>query len=99
MTQEEIILKINDCEHEIGSLKHRVKKLEEVHKLIYDLTLNVRELAMSVQSMVEEQKEQGEKIKKLEAQPAEKWNLLTKTILTGVVSAIVGAVISALFLL
>lgn len=99
MTHEEIVLKLNDCEHEIGSLKHRVKKLEEVHKLIYDLTLNVRELAISVQSMVEEQKEQGERIKKLEEQPAEKWNLLTKTIVTGVVSAIIGAVMSALFLL
>lgn len=99
MTHEEIVLKINDYEHEIGSLKHRVKKLEEVQQQIYNLTFSVKELAMSVQSMVEEQKEQGEKIRKLEEKPAENWHTVQKSILTTIIGTVVGAVVSAIIYL
>ena len=99
MTNEEIVLKINDHEHEIGSLKHRVKDLEQLQNQIYELTMSVKELAISVKNMVAEQKEQGEKIKKLEGEDGEKWKLMEKTIITSIISALVGAAISALFLL
>ena len=99
MTNEEIAIKLANHDNRIKVSENRVKDLEESQKQIYDLTISVKELAISVKSLVEEQKEQGEQIKKLKEQPAERWNLLIKTILTGIVSAIVGAAISALFLL
>ena len=99
MTNEEIAVKLANHENRIKVSEHRIEDLEQSQKQIYDLTISVKELAISVKSMVEEQKEQGERIKKLEEQPVERWNLLTKTILTGIVSAIIGAVMSALFLL
>ena len=97
MTNEEIAVTLANHDNRIKVSEHRINDLEQSQKQIYDLTISVKELAISVKSMVEEQKEQGERIKKLEEQPAERWNFLTKTILTGVVSAIVGAVMSALF--
>ena len=99
MTNEEIAVTLANHDNRIRVSEHRIEDLEESQKQIYELTISVKELAISVKSMVEEQKEQGERIKALEDEPAEKWDLLTKTILTGVVSAIVGAVMSALFLL
>lgn len=99
MTSEEIAATFADHENRLKVSEHRTADLEQSQKQIYDLTISVKELAMSVKSMVEEQKEQGERIQKLEEAPVEKWNLLQKTILTGVVSALVGAVMSALFLL
>ena len=99
MTNEEIAVALANHDNRIKVSEHRLEDLEDSQKQIYELTISVKELAMSVKSMVEEQKEQGARIKKLEEQPVEKWNLLTKTILTGVISAIVGAAMSALFLL
>lgn len=99
MTGEEIAAQFAEHENRIKVSEHRIRDLEESQKQIYDLTISVKELAISVKSMVSEQKEQGERIKKLEEQPAEKWNTLQKTILTSIISTVVGAVLSALFLL
>ena len=99
MTNEEVAVTLANHDNRIKVSEHRIEDLEQSQKQIYDLTISVKELAMSVKSMVEEQKEQGERIKKLESQPSENWNTLKKTILTSVISTLIGAVISALFLL
>lgn len=99
MTNEEVAAKFADHENRIKVSEHRISDLEESQKHIYDLTISVKELAISVKNMVEEQKEQGERIKKLEAQPGENWNTMKKTILTSIIGTVVGAVLSALFLL
>lgn len=77
----------------------RITDLEQSQKQIYDLTISVKELAMSVKNMVEEQKEQSERIKQLEEKPGKRWDLIITTILTSAISVVVGAAISALFLL
>ena len=97
MTNEEIAVKLAYHDNRIKVSEHRIDDLEESQKQIYDLTISVKEIAMSVKSMVAEQKAQGDRIKQLEEKPGENWNTLTKTILTGIVSAIVGAAMSALF--
>ena len=99
MTNEEVAVTLANHDNRIKVSEHRIEDLEESQKQMYDLTISVKELAMSVKSMVEEQKKQGDRISKLEEEPAENWNTLKKTIITGIVSTIVGAVISALFLL
>lgn len=99
MTNEEVAVTLAKHENRIKVSEHRIKDLEDTQKRIHELTVSVKEIAVSVRSMVTEQKEQGERIKKLEEEPVEKWNILTKTIITGIVSALVGAVMSALFLL
>ena len=99
MTNEEVAVTLANHENRIKVSEHRIEDLEESQKQIYDLTISVKELAMSVKSMVEEQKKQSDRIKKLEDEPGDNWKTLKKTIITGVVSTIVGAVLSALFLL
>lgn len=99
MNGEEIAATFADHENRLKVSEHRVADLEESQKQIYDLTISVKELAMSVKSMVEEQKEQSERIKKLEEQPAEKWNALQKTILTTIVSTLAGALATGMIFL
>lgn len=99
MTNEEIATTLANHDNRIKVSEHRIADLEQLQKQIYDLTISVKEIAMSVKNMVEEQKEQGDRIKKLEEQPAEKWNTLQKTIITSIVSTLIGAALSALFLL
>ena len=103
MTNEEVAVKLEAHEHEIKSLKHRVNEQEAQSKMLQDLTLSVKEWAINSANMMEEQKKQGERMEKqgerleqLEKQPAEKWNTVTKTIITSIVSTVVGAAITAL---
>jgi predicted transcriptional regulator len=92
MTQEEIAVKFEGHEHEIGSLKHRTKNLEEQTKSIQELVISVKELAMNMKNMIEEQKNQGERLLVLETKPARRWDSLV----TALICAGVGALITYL---
>ena len=99
MNAEEIAAKLASHEQRIIGVEHRVKDLEETQKQIQDLTISVKELALSVKNMVSEQMSQGERIDRLEDEPAEKWKLVYRTIITAIVSTLAGAVASGLILL
>ena len=88
MTDEEVAVKLEGHDHEIGSLKHRMNKQEEQNKTIQELALSVKELALNMQTMVEVQGSQGERLEKLENVPAERWNSVNRTLLTTVISTI-----------
>lgn len=91
MTEEEIAVKMEGHDHEIGSLKHRMREQEEQSKVIQDLVLSVKEMALNMQAMLKEQAAQGNRLNKLESEPAEQWNNAKKTILNTVLGAIAGA--------
>lgn len=69
MTDNQVELKLNDHDHEIKSLKHRVKDVEDKQSEIGALTASVNELAINMRYMVEEQKKQGQRLNKLESEP------------------------------
>lgn len=96
MTDEEIAVKLEGHEHEIGSLKHRVKEQEEQSKVIQELVLSVKELALNMKNMIEVQARQSEDIEKLKAEPAERWNSAKKTAFTTIVSVVAGALATGL---
>lgn len=91
MNAEEIAAKIANHENRLKVSEHRIKDLEEQQKQIQELTISVKELAISVKNMVTEQREQGERIQKLEDEPGKNWESIKKTALTTVTSAIAGA--------
>lgn len=96
MTDEEIAVKLEGHDHEIGSLKHRIGEQEEQSKTIQELVLSVKELALNMQAMLREQSAQGERLAKLEAEPAERWNSMQKTVFNTIVGAMAGAVATGL---
>lgn len=93
MTNEEVAVALTDHKNEIGSLKHRVKDLEELSNTIQELVLSVRELALNMKSMIKEQERQAQHICELESKPAKRWD----TIVTSIISAIVGGIIGIVF--
>ena len=95
MNNEEIVTKLANHDNRIRVSEHRISDLEESQKQIYDLTISVKELAISVKGMVEEQKEQGERIRALESEPAEKWNKMTNTAIACVITTVIGGLIGA----
>lgn len=66
----------------------RIDKLEESVSEIHRISLSVEKLALNMQYMLEEIKTQGERLAKLESEPADKWNNATKTIIASLVGAV-----------
>lgn len=99
MTDEEIAVTLEGHEHEIGSLKHRMKDQEEQTKTMQDLVMSVKELALNMKTMMEEQKDQGERLEKLEQEPARKWKDSTKALFNAFLGAIGAAVAGGLIYL
>ena len=75
----------------IAALKHRMSEQEEQGKSLTSLALSVQKMALSMESMIDEQKKQGERLSKLEAEPAERWSSMTRTIFNTMVGAGAGA--------
>ena len=91
MTDTEVAVKFENHEPEIKSLKHRMSEQEEQGKSLTSLALSVQKMALSMESMIDEQKKQGERLSKLEAEPAERWSSMTRTIFNTMVGAGAGA--------
>lgn len=68
---------------------HRLDKLENLTERINDLAVAVKELAANMKLMQQEQERQGERLERLEDEPAEKWKTTVKTVITVIVSAVV----------
>lgn len=88
MTDEEIAVKLEGHDHEIGSLKHRMKEQEEQSKTIQELVLSVKELALNMKNMIEVQGRQAADIEMLKAEPAKKWKDSTKALFNAALGAI-----------
>ncbi|QNM06562.1 hypothetical protein [Qiania dongpingensis] len=98
MNNEEVAVKIAEHNKEIGSLKHRVGDLEEQTQTIQSLALSIDRLANNMERMAKEQEKQGERLKKLEDEPAERWNSAKKTAFTTIVSVVAGALATGLIM-
>lgn len=68
---------------------HRIDKLETMAEQLSDMAASIKVMAVSMQGMQAEQKEQGERLKKIEEEPADKWNNLVKTVITVIATAFV----------
>lgn len=91
MTDEEVAVKFENHDQQIKSLKHRMDEQEEQGKSLSSLALSVQKLALSMESMIEEQKNQGERLAKLEAEPGETWGRVKHKVLDTLVGAGAGA--------
>lgn len=99
MDEMETAIKLENHDQQIKSLKHRMDEQEEQSKTIQELVLSVRELALNMQAMIKEQSAQGERLAKLEAEPAERWNGMKRTLFTSIVSTVGGGLAVGLILL
>lgn len=78
---------------------HRLDQLEENMKVIQELTISVHTLAHDMKQMLEEQKDQGQRLDKLEQEPADTWKKIKTTIITAIISAAAGSLVTGLIFL
>lgn len=75
---------------------HRINKLESTIEKINDLAISTNELATTMKSMLEEQKNQGKRLSELESRDGKKWRDVVKTVIAVAVTAVVTAAMIAL---
>lgn len=74
----------------------RIKQLELSISEIHSLSLSTEKLATTMEQMLVEQKEQGQRISKLEERDGQKWRDIVKAVLTAVAGAAIGVVFTLL---
>lgn len=78
---------------------HRINELAKEHEAIHELAISVKEIAVNTQAIQRELTQQGAKIEALEKVPAQRWNTMTRTIFTTVVSTLAGGIVGAIIAL
>lgn len=68
----------------------RIEVLEENVRQIGALTTSVEKLALSMESMVKEQGQQGKRLEILEGRDGERWRQVTGYIITAVIGIVLG---------
>jgi len=99
MTNEEIAVNLTKNNEEIKSLKHRMDDVETKQNEIETLTASVNKLAINMEYMLKEQKDQGNRLKQLEIAPLDGAKQLRATVISSIVTAVIGAIIGALLAL
>lgn len=92
MTPEEIAVKIEGHEHELKSLKHRMDNQEEESRSIQQLVISVERIALSTEHIMQEQEEQGMRLKVLEGRDGDMWRKVVGHIVTIVAGIVIGYV-------
>lgn len=99
MTETEVAVKLENHDQQIKSLKHRMEEQEEQSKVIQDLVLSVKELAINMKNMLDVQQSQGDRLEVLEKEPAKQWSNTKKTFFTSITSSIGTAVAAGILYL
>lgn len=77
-----------DAEHK--RIHHRLDSMEKATEQIGSLAVSVEKLAVSMETMVKAQQEQGEKLEELENRDGEMWRKVAGYILTAVLGIVIG---------
>lgn len=72
----------------------RIEALEESVRQIGALTTSVEKLALSIESMVKEQEQQGKRLEVLEGRDGEMWRKVTGHVITVIIGAALGYILT-----
>ena len=87
--RSEYMERIGRSDDRMRDFDRRLVKVEEFGEKLQSMAISLQGMVVTLQSMQAEQKEQGERLKKIEEEPADKWNSLIKTIITVVATAFI----------
>ena len=78
---------------ENNRINKRLELLENTVRQINDLTLSVQKLANNMESMLNKQTEQGQRLEDLEGRDGEKWRNVSMYVITTLIGAVIGFVL------
>ena len=92
MTDEEIAVAIAEHGKEIGSLKYRMSDVEKIVNVVHQLAQEMVGLTKEIKYMNTSLASLTAKVSQLEGKPAARW----ETLVTGLIGALAGAVVTYL---
>ena len=95
MDGTEVAVKLEAHEHEIDSLKHRIKDLEVQNKTIQENAISVTKMAVSMDNISGELGEHKKRLEMLERIPVETGKTVKAAIITALAGGVVGSVVTA----
>ena len=90
MDMETVAIKLTEHENEIGSLKHRMKTVEDSNTTLTRLATAVEVMATKLDATGQSVDKLTSKVEALEAEPAKKWRFVVEKSIYIVVAAVVG---------
>ena len=99
MDNTEIAVRLEAHEHEIGSLKYRVKELEAEGRALQELTVCVNKMAVNMENMIGELAKHNERLEAIEKVPAETNKQVRQAIITALIGGVIGAIVTAILTL
>ena len=94
MDMEAIAVKFADHDNEIGSLKHRMKAVEDANATLTRLATAVEVMATKLETTGQSVDKLTAKVEALEAEPAKKWRFVVEKSIYFVVGALIAFVLS-----
>lgn len=80
--RSEYMERIGRSDDRMREFDRRLSKVEEFGEKLQSMAISLQGMVMTLQTMQKEQAEQGERLRKIEEEPADKWNSLIKTLIT-----------------
>ena len=90
MTNEEIVIRLQQTDDRSLRNEGRIKKLEDAHEVLHKLATSVAVMAEKMDSMNRSVETLAAKVETLEAEPAKKWHFVVEKAIYFVVAAVIG---------
>ena len=93
---DDLAVKVEGIDQRCKSNTHRLDRLEGIAEAIHEQNSSIKELVNEIKHTNEHVTDNEDRIASLERQPGERWNSMTRTIFTAVVSALAGGLVAVL---
>ena len=90
VTRHEYMERIGRSDDKMHSLDRRLSKVEELSDKLGEMAVTMQGMLVTLQNMQKEQTEQGERLRKIEEEPADNWRKFVWTAFACVVTGVVG---------
>ena len=94
VTRHEYMERIGRSDDKMHSLDRRLSKVEELSDKLGEMAVTMQGMLVTLQNMQKEQTEQGERLRKIEEEPADNWRKFVWTAFACVVTGVVGYVLA-----
>ena len=86
--------RIGRSDDRMRDFDRRLSKVEELSDKLTDMAITMKGMLTTLETMQKEQSEQGERLRKIEEEPADAWKNLKWTIVACLASGLVGLVLA-----
>lgn len=92
--RSEYMERIGRSDDRMRDFDRRLSKVEELSDKLTDMAITMKGMLTTLENMQKEQSEQGERLRKIEEEPADAWKNLKWTIIACLASGLVGLVLA-----